>query len=98
MNWNWFDLAWPWIGLGAAAILLVLLFTTEKLRGNTLGPRWRDPVWLAWLIAAVYFVHNFEEYGIDALGEAHAFPLRHAQRLISLLIRLASYLPVTISP
>jgi hypothetical protein len=22
-----------------------------------------------------YFVHNFEEYGIDALGQAHAFPI-----------------------
>jgi hypothetical protein len=32
-------------------------------------------VWLAWLMAAVYFVHNFEEYGIDALGHAHAFPI-----------------------
>jgi hypothetical protein len=26
-------------------------------------------------MAAFYFVHNFEEYGIDALGQAHAFPI-----------------------
>lgn len=75
MKWSWFDLAWPWIGLGIGAILFVFLFATQKLRGTTDGFRWRDPVWLAWLMSAVYFLHNFEEYGIDALGQAHAFPI-----------------------
>lgn len=74
MQWSWFDLAWPWVGLGGTAILLVLLFGTEKLRESNAGSRWRDPVWLAWLTAAVYMIHNFEEYGIDALGHSHAFP------------------------
>lgn len=75
MRWRWFDLAWPWIGLGGAAILLTLLFGTQKLRAGQIGSRWRDPVWLAWLMAAVYMIHNFEEYGIDALGHTHAFPV-----------------------
>lgn len=75
MKWSWFDLAWPWIGLFFGAILFVVLFGTNKLRERHIGSRWHDPVWLAWLMAAVYFVHNFEEYGIDALGHPHAFPI-----------------------
>ena len=75
MKWSWFDLAWPWIGVAFGALLFILLFGTNKLREREAGTRWRDPVWLAWLMAAAYFVHNFEEYGIDALGQAHAFPI-----------------------
>jgi hypothetical protein len=75
MKWSWFDLAWPWIGLVFGAIIFILLFGTQRLRESPAGSRWRDPVWLAWLMSAVYFVHNFEEYGIDALGHAHAFPI-----------------------
>ena len=74
MTWSWFDLAWPWIGLAAAAILLALLFGTNKLRDNNSTSRWHDPVWLSWAAATAYILHNFEEYGIDALGNSHAFP------------------------
>lgn len=69
---TWFDLAWPWIGLGFAAVLVVLLFATNLPRSE--GPRWRDPRWLSFLAVAVYMVHNVEEYGIAANGVAHAFP------------------------
>jgi hypothetical protein len=31
-------------------------------------------VWLAWLAASLYMIHNIEEYGIDLLGQHHAFP------------------------
>lgn len=75
MRWSWFDLAWPWIGLFASGVLLALLFGTHKLQENKRLSRWRDPVWLAWLMSAVYMLHNFEEYGIDALGQPHAFPI-----------------------
>lgn len=75
MIWSGFDLAWPWIGLAGAAGLLVLLLATPWLRGpGAAGSRWRDPAWLAWLSVAAYLLHQVEEYGLDALGRAHAFP------------------------
>lgn len=69
---TWFDLAWPWIGLGFAVVLIVLLFATSVLRSE--GPRWRDVRWLSFLAVAVYLVHNVEEYGLAANGVGHAFP------------------------
>jgi hypothetical protein len=71
---DWFDLAWPWIGLGFASALIVLLGTTPLLRSDRSVPRWRDLRWLSFLAVAVYMVHNVEEYGIAANGVAHAFP------------------------
>jgi len=71
---DWFDFAWPWIGLGFAAILLVLLFGTNLLRSDAGTPRWRDVRWLSFLAVATYMVHNVEEYGIAANGVVHAFP------------------------
>lgn len=57
-------LAWPWMGLGAAVVLLVLLFGTDVLRSRTDVSRWRDTAWLAWLTVPVYMLHVFEEYGL----------------------------------
>ena len=74
MIWSWFDLAWPWIGLAAAVLLIFLLFGTQNLRGDLSRSRWRDPVWLSWLSVPVYMIHNVEEYGIDLLGRTHEFP------------------------
>ncbi|WP_052367800.1 HXXEE domain-containing protein [Haloferax sp. ATB1] len=74
MPFTWFDLHWPWIGLGLSVILLVLLFATDLFRSEPNTSRWRDPVWLAWLAPASYMIHQFEEYGIDALGRTFAFP------------------------
>lgn len=71
---SWFDAAWPWIGLPAAGVLLALLFPTDVLRGDRAVPRWRDPVWLGWLVAPVYMIHQAEEYGINLLGVTRAFP------------------------
>ena len=62
--WEVAYLAWPWAGLGAAIVLLVLLFATDLLRGDTGESRWRDPRWLAWLPVPVYMLHVFEEYGL----------------------------------
>jgi len=72
-SFGWFDLAWPWIGLGFAVVLGILL-ATNLLRGDRAMPRWRDPRWLSFLAVVVYLVHNVEEYGISATGVAHAFP------------------------
>lgn len=65
---------WPWVGLGAAAVLLVLLFGTDWMRSRTDVGRWRDPTWFAWLAAVAYMLHNVEEYGLDFTGQALAFP------------------------
>ncbi|WP_092021572.1 HXXEE domain-containing protein [Bradyrhizobium sp. OK095] len=73
-HWTWLDLAWPWIGLCAAAILLFLLFATDRLRTKACASRWHDPGWLSWLAPATYMIHQLEEYGIDALGVRFAFP------------------------
>ncbi|MEV6348258.1 HXXEE domain-containing protein [Actinoplanes sp. NPDC051851] len=72
--WDWFEHYWSSVGLGAAAVLLALLFFTDLFRQNLAVSRWRDPVWLAWTMPAAYMLHNFEEYGIDARGHAFAFP------------------------
>lgn len=74
MNWSWIDLNFPWIGCAASIILLVLLFITNRLRSDLLRSRLRDRVWLSWLAVAIYLIHNVEEYGIDLLGQSHAFP------------------------
>ncbi len=73
-DFNWFDLAWPWVGLGFATVLIILLFATNRLRTDTTQPRWRDLRWLSFLSIAPYLVHQVEEYGIAANGIRHAFP------------------------
>jgi hypothetical protein len=67
-----FYLVWPYMGLGAA-LLLALLLTTDALRSDLTVSRWRDLVWLAWLGTLAYLIHQFEEHGIDALGATYAF-------------------------
>lgn len=61
-------LAWPWIGLGGAVVLFILLFATDWLRGRSDVGRWRGPAWLAWLPVPVYLCHVFEEYGMHVTG------------------------------
>lgn len=65
---------WPWMGLGAAVVILILLFGTNLLRSTKTGSRWKDPTWFAWLAACAYMIHNVEEYGIDFTGTTLAFP------------------------
>lgn len=72
-GWTWFDLNWPWLGLVAAVVLLALL-ATDRLRLDPTVSRWRDPSWLGWLAVPLYVVHEAEEYGVDATGTRHAFP------------------------
>jgi hypothetical protein len=67
-----FGHVWPWIGLGAAGVLFVLL-TTNALRSDRSTSRWRDLVWLTWAAVFAYLVHQFEEHGIDARDHAYAF-------------------------
>ena len=74
MIFTWFDKNWAWIGLAISVVLLILLFATNVFRSRRDISRWRDPVWLAWLAPAAYMPHQWEEYGIDALGNHFAFP------------------------
>jgi hypothetical protein len=67
-----FGQGWPWIGLGAAGLLFVLL-TTNALRSERSVSRWRDIVWLTWAAVFAYLLHQFEEHGIDAQHRAYAF-------------------------
>jgi hypothetical protein len=67
-----FAFVWPWIGLGAAGLLLILL-TTNALRGDRAVARWRDMTWLTWASTCVYLLHQIEEHGIDAESTTHAF-------------------------
>ena len=69
-----FEIGWPWIGLGAGAVLAIMLFATDALRADRSVSRWRDPAWIGWMGAVVYLIHNFEEYGLAADGVANAFP------------------------
>lgn len=69
----WFAYIWPWIGIGAAGILLILLVATNGLATDRSVPRWHDMTWLTWLGVAAYLLHQFEEHGIDLFGEPYAF-------------------------
>lgn len=77
MNKSWTDVAlvlFPWIGGGAAVVLLVLLFGTRLLQSEPGASRWYDRVWLSWLALTIYLLHNVEEYGIDVFGRMTRFP------------------------
>lgn len=67
-----FTYLWPYMGIGAA-LLLALLLATDLLRSDRSVSRWRDLPWLAWAGTLVYLVHQFEEHGIDAEGHHYAF-------------------------
>jgi len=67
-----FTYVWPYMGLGAA-LLLALLLATDLLRSDRSVSRWHDLVWLAWAGMLAYLVHQFEEHGIDADGRHYAF-------------------------
>lgn len=84
MTLAWFMTVWPWIGLGAAIVLLIMLFTTDWLRADKAASRWRDPTWIAWLAAVAYMLHNVEEYGLDFTGTTLAFPTTMAGLLGSM--------------
>ena len=64
---------WPYIGFGAAIVLIILIFFTDFLRSDKKVSRWKDPAILAWMGAVIYLLHNMEEYGVDLYGHPQAF-------------------------
>jgi Protein of unknown function with HXXEE motif len=68
MQLNWLDIAWPFMSLGGAIVMIAVMLLTDTFRGNTRVSRWHDPVWLGWLAAPLYWLHQFEEYTLPVLG------------------------------
>ncbi|MEP9366751.1 HXXEE domain-containing protein [Xanthobacter sp. VNH20] len=68
-----FATTWPWIGLGAAGALLILLAATDGLQADRRISRWFDLQWLTWLAVTAYLLHQFEEHGVSLLGAPYAF-------------------------
>lgn len=68
-----FAILWPWIGLGAGAILLLVLLGTDGLPANRGISRWHDLPWLVWLGLAACLLHDFEANGVDLRGMPYAF-------------------------
>jgi hypothetical protein len=74
MVWSKFDLGWPWLCLGGGLVLFTVLLSTNAARSDLTVSRWRDPVWLAWLVVPMLMVHMFEEYAYDILGRTYFLP------------------------
>lgn len=74
MAYSLFFQVWPWMGLGAAIVLILIAFLTDLFRVDLNIKRLRDPCWLAWISVVCYMLHNVEEYGIDLFGVTMAFP------------------------
>ena len=68
MQQHWFYDVWAFIGLGGAIVMVAILLTTDTFRSNPTVSRWRDAVWLAWLAAPLYWVHQLEEYSLPVIG------------------------------
>jgi hypothetical protein len=73
MQISWFDIGWPFVGLGGTIVMIAMMMLTDTFRGNTAVSRWRDPVWLGWLAAPIYWVHQFEELNLQVLGFDYSF-------------------------
>lgn len=68
MQQHWFYDVWAFIGAGAAIVMVAIMMTTDTFRSNLTVSRWRDAVWLAWLAAPLYWVHQLEEYSLPVMG------------------------------
>ena len=68
MQQHWFYDVWAFIGAGGAIVMVAIMMTTDTFRSNLTVSRWRDAVWLAWLAAPLYWVHQLEEYSLPVIG------------------------------
>ena len=74
MQQHWFYDVWAFIGAGGAIVMVAILLTTDTFRSNTTVSRWRDAMWLAWLAAPLYWVHQLEEYSLPVMGLPYSLP------------------------
>jgi hypothetical protein len=65
-----FGYVWPYMGMGAA-LLLALLLATDILRSGKTVSSWRDIVRLTGLGMLAYLLHQFEEHGVDINGAGY---------------------------
>ena len=61
--------------------MVTIMLVTDTFRGNTRVSRWRDPLWLMWLAAPLYWIHQFEEYSLQTLGFDYSIQNMIAQKL-----------------
>jgi uncharacterized protein with HXXEE motif len=54
LNTHWFYIVWPFIGVGAAIVMIAVLLWTDAFRANFAVSRWRDLVWLCWLAVPLF--------------------------------------------
>ena len=81
LNTHWFYTVWPFIGIGGAIVMVGVLLMTDAFRGNLAVSRWRDPYWLGWLAAPLYWIHQFEEYSLQTVGLDYSIQDMIAQKL-----------------
>jgi len=74
MQTHWFYTVWPFIGMGGAIVMVAIMLLTDTFRSNLAVSRWRDAVWLAWLAAPLYWIHQLEEYSLPVLGFDYNLP------------------------
>ena len=74
MQTHWFYTVWPFLGGGGAIVMVAIMLLTDTFRSNIAVSRWRDAVWLAWLAAPLYWIHQLEEYSLPLLGFDYNLP------------------------
>jgi hypothetical protein len=62
---------WPYLGLVAGVLGFAVLLLKPHPGGY--AARFRDPAWLLWLLLPMYMLHQFEEHGVNFLGQHYAF-------------------------
>lgn len=67
-----FATLWPWVSLGAAGMLVLLLSSGPSLVGDRRLPRVQDLAWLTFAAFALTLLHQFEENGLDLRGRTSA--------------------------
>src|SRR5438270_448362 len=78
---HWFYTVWPFIGIGAAIVMIAVLLMTDAFLSNPGESRWHDVVWLAWLAVPLYLLHQFEEYSLPTLGFDYSIQNMIAQKM-----------------
>ena len=74
MQTHCFYTVWPFLGGGGAIVMVAIMLLTDTFRSNIAVSRWRDAVWLAWLAAPLYWIHQLEEYSLPLLGFDYNLP------------------------